>query len=129
MPGRPQLRFVFSARAKDTIVDLLTPDRDFHLKKYTTDTSQSAQELSSYTGIYYSPELDCNYGIVLKDGHLVLTNVRYNDAKISFINNDHLQTGHWWMRHLVMLRNNKGKIIGFEINSGNVMHLRFNKTD
>ena len=34
MPGRPQLRFVFSARAKDTIVDLLTPDRDFHLKKY-----------------------------------------------------------------------------------------------
>ena len=33
------------------------------------------------------------------------------------------------MDHLMMIRDNKNNITGFEVNSGRIMHLRFNKIE
>jgi hypothetical protein len=79
--------------------------------------------------VYYCPELDCKYGIVLKDHHLMLTNSKYNDAKLTLIGKDHLINDNWWINHLMMKRDSKNSIIGFEVNSGRVMHVRFNKIE
>lgn len=129
IPAAPEIKFAFSMKATDTIVDVVTPDRSYHLIKYTRDTSQTDNVLQAYTGIYYSPELDCKYGIELKDHRLMLTNVKYNDTRLNLVNKDHLTSDFWWINHLHMLRDNGGKIIGFEINSGRIMHLRFNKIE
>jgi hypothetical protein len=127
IPDAPNIKFAFSIKAKDTIVDLVTPDEVYHVLKYRLDTSLTEEKLKAYTGTYYCPELDCNYSIVLKNHQLLLSNAKYNDTKITLVNNNHLLTEYWWMNHLKILRDNKENIKGFEINSGSVMHLRFNK--
>ena len=117
----------FSLKGKDTIINMKTPDQTFILRKYNNELKLTDEALLKYTGTYYSPELDCSYGIILKDHELFLTNDKYPDQKIRMTGTDHLNTNTWWMYHLVMLRNNKNEISGFEVNSGRVMHLKFNK--
>ena len=90
IPQAPAIKFIFDIKAKDTMADVITPDQLFHLKKYIQDTTQTDKLLKTYTGTYYCPELDCRYGIVLKDHHLILTNAKYNDAKLTVLSNDHL---------------------------------------
>ncbi len=117
----------FSIKGKDTIINMTTPDQSFILRKYNNDLKLTDEALLKYTGTYYSPELDCSYGIMLKDHALFLTNDKYPDQKIRMTGTDHLNTNTWWMYHLVMLRNKKNEVSGFEVNSGRVMHLKFNK--
>jgi hypothetical protein len=123
----PNIKFAFTIKEKDTLLDLDEGSNIYHLKKYISDTSHADERLKKYTGTYYCPELDCKYGIVLKDHHLVLTNVKYNDEKLTLIGNDHLLSDYWWMNHLMMIRDKTNNIIGFEVNSGRIMHLRFDK--
>jgi len=127
IPQAPDIKFVFTIKAKDTIVNVITPSDFYHLTKYKNDTSQTDEVLKKYTGIYHCPELDCKYGIVLKEHHLMLTNVKYSDTKLTLINSNHAVSDFWWMNHLMFLRNSKNIITGFEVNSGRIMHLRFNK--
>ena len=104
-------------------------DQLSHFQKYIPDTSLADEGLELYTGVYYCPELDCRYGIVLKGNNLFLTNSKYNDSKLVLIGKDHLMGNTWWMSQLMMLRDSKNNIVGFEVNSDRVMHLRFNKID
>src|SRR5450432_3448447 len=103
----------------------------YHFKKYIQDTPPDDQVLQTYTGDYYCPELDCKYGIVLKDHQLMLTNSKFSDTKLVWITRDHLATDYWWIDHLQILRDNKNQVIGFEVNSSQmihlVMHLKFIK--
>ncbi len=129
IPQAPEIKFVFGIKAKDTTVDLLTPDEIYHLKKYTRDTTITDSKLKPYTGTYYCAELDCKYSLVLKDHQLILANAKYNDTKITMINEDHLTSENWWMNHLMMVRDGDKNIIGFEVNSGRIMHLKFKKVE
>ena len=125
--GNPDISFAFSINKKDTLLDIKTPDDDFHLFKYKETGKLTDEELSQYTGTYYSAELDCKYSIVLKDHGLILSNVKYPDAKLTVVNNDHLTSDNWWINHLKMVRDSSNKVTGFEINSGRIMHLKFVK--
>ena len=126
-PQAPEVKFIFNQITKDTTVNIITPDQVYHLKKYTKDTSQSIEILKKYTGTYYCPELDTKYGIVLNEKQLFLTNSKYNDAKITLVGKDHLLNDNWWINHLLITRDTKKNITGFEVNSGRIMHLKFNK--
>jgi CubicO group peptidase (beta-lactamase class C family) len=126
----PEVKFAFSVTtAKDTTVNEYWPGNNRSLSKYFTDTTQTDQQLQMYTGTYYCPELDCKYGIAIKDHHLVLTNDKYNDTRLTLVGTDHLTSNFWWMDHLVVLRNSKEDVTGFEVHSGRIMHLRFNKIE
>jgi CubicO group peptidase (beta-lactamase class C family) len=129
IPAAPEIKFVFSIKAKDTICDITTTDQAYHLKKYIKDTVQTDAVLRPYTGTYFCAELDCKYGIVLKDHHLVLTNAKYNDAILTLVNRDHLTNDNWWINHFKIIRNAKNTITGFEVNSGRIMHLKFAKIE
>jgi CubicO group peptidase (beta-lactamase class C family) len=129
LPDASEVKFIFGIKGKDTTVDIITSDQLYHLKKYIKDTSQTDVALKKYTGVYYCPELECRYGIVLKDHHLMLTNAKYNDTKLTLIGTEHLINDYWWINHLLILRDSKKKITGFEVNSGRIMHLRFNKIE
>ena len=127
IPSAPEVKFVFGINAKDTTVDIFTPDQLYHLKKYVKDTSQTDEILKKYTGIYYCPELDCKYGIIMKDHHLMLTHAKYKDTKLTLVGSEHLTSDYWWINHLLMIRDGKNNITGFEVNSGRITHLKFNK--
>jgi len=127
----PGVKFLFSGHAKGDTSVFATFSRDEKhlLNKYIPDTSQPDELLRTYTGIYYCPELECKYGITLKDHHLVLTNNKYSDTRLNLVGNDHLVNDFWWMNHLLIIRNSRKEITGFEVNSGRIMHLRFNKLE
>jgi len=127
MAEAPQVKFVFALKAKDTTVSVFTPDHTYLLNKYRKDTSQTDEILKKYTGIYYCPELDYKYGIEFKDHKLMLTNAKYDDTKLDLVGSEHLTSNYWWMNHLKIIRDGKNAITGFEVNSGRIMHLRFNK--
>jgi CubicO group peptidase (beta-lactamase class C family) len=124
----PDVNIVFSvAGGKQPVADeYWPPDNHRHLEKY--DTSAKADNvLLSYTGTYYCPELDCNYRIILKDHHLVLTNAKYNDTPLRLYGDNRLGDDFWWMSNIKILRDNRNTITGFEVNSGRVEHLWFKK--
>ena len=123
----PEVKFVFNTKGRDTVVQQVWPDGERLLVKYIPAGNQTDRQLQAYTGIYYCPELDTKFGIVLKDHELFLTNNKYDDIKLRVISKDDLVTDVWWMSHLKMLRDNQNQITGFEVNDARIMHLRFNK--
>jgi len=40
---------------------------------------------------------------------------------------DQFTSSNWWMNHIRFLRDNSGKIIFFEVNSGRIFHLKYDK--
>ncbi len=129
----PLLKFSFSSStAIGNYVVASFPaedDEKYILKKCVANTSQTDQVLQTYTGTYNCPELDCNYKIIFKEHHLFLTTNKYSDARLTLLGVNHLLSDFDWMNNLLITRNNKNKITGFEVNSGGVMHLRFNKIE
>ncbi len=125
----PEYNFAFKISGKDTLAEFTRNYQFLRLKKYISDSTRSDQVLQAFTGIFYCPELDCKYGIILKDHHLMLTNAKYNDTQLTVVGSEHLTNDFWWMDHLFILRDKKNHMIGFDINSDRIMHLRFNKVD
>jgi CubicO group peptidase (beta-lactamase class C family) len=126
----PEVKFVFSVTPeKSTIVNQYWPGNNRLLVKYVSDSKLTDNQLQGYTGLYFCSELDSRYRIILKDHQLVLTNEKYNDAKLTLSGPDHLLCPLWWMNHLMIMRNNKNEITGFEVNSGRIMHLLFQKIE
>jgi CubicO group peptidase (beta-lactamase class C family) len=126
----PTVQFVFSIRgSKDTVVDEYWPGPNLrHLWKYDT-TRRSDQQLLTYTGLYYCPELDCHYSISLKEHQLRIGCAKYGDVGLSMLGDNNLSDEWWWMSHLKIVRDEKGKIKGFEVNDGRVQHLWFRKEE
>lgn len=123
----PEVVFVFGMdKDKGTIVNEYWPDGKRLLFKYI-NKEPTSQQLKEYTGTYHSSELDCNYSIVLKDSSLLLTSTKYENSKLSFVGKNDLFTDYWWMHHLKVIRDKTSKIIGFEVNDGRVMRVRFDK--
>ena len=124
----PEVKVTFSIiHPGDTIVTMaFSPTEREAYRKYAPLPAIDVI-LGAYTGTYYCPELECKYAITLKDHHLTLTNIKYNDIPLTFEGTDHLFNNFWAMYHLRMLRNATGKITGFEVNSGRLRHLKFNK--
>jgi CubicO group peptidase (beta-lactamase class C family) len=128
MLNDPTVKFVFAIKGpKETIVDEYWPNNHRRLVKYDPDAKPTDEQLQTYTGNYYCPELDCSYQIVLKDHHLILTNSKYNDMPLKVYGDNILSDDFWWMNNLAILRNTKGQITGFEVNSGRIQHLLFKK--
>jgi CubicO group peptidase (beta-lactamase class C family) len=123
----PRIKVVITSHPNDTTLEIITPDEKIHMTKYKKDTLPSDNTLHEFTGTFYCPELDCKYGIILKDHHLYLTNSKYNDTRLTLAGKNDLLNDFWWMNHLLILRNNSKQVTGFEVNSGRIMHLRFDK--
>lgn len=126
----PEVLFVFEKTAgKETIVNEYWPvDNNLKFAKYVaTSSPQTDKQLESYTGVYYCPELDCRYGIKLKDHQLVLTSNKYNDAPLTVIGYDDLVDKSDLLSHLRIIRDANKRIKGFESSSESILHLKFNK--
>lgn len=125
--GSSTAKFVFAEGVnKKPVVTVTYKTNKWELHQYYAAEHYSDKQLAAYTGSYYSPELDCKYGIVLKDHHLVLTSSKYDDAKLTLAGSDQMTNDNWWMGNLLVTRKGK-KITGFEINSSRVRHLKFRK--
>jgi len=126
----PEVKFKFTINGKNSSVrGFFYRDPPVHYTKYVNIPIQTDALLLSYTGTFYCPELDAKYAIKLKDHHLVLANNRVGDTALVLVGNNHLISNLNSMNHLLVIRNNKNQVIGFEVNSDAIMHLRFNKIE
>ncbi len=121
----PEVKFLFSHEGGKTIMHEFWPDNSRVLTKYD-ERKLTDEELGAFTGVFYCPELDCKYGVALKNHQLVLTNDKYDDKPLT-VRGDFLTDDYWWIQNIKMLRSSSGKITGFETNSGRVQHLFFEK--
>ncbi len=126
--SNPAVHYDFHQTAVAVGVSLYSPalSRPIYLER-TKDVNPSDQLLQGYTGTYTCPELDCQYRIEFRDHQLYFTNAAHLPAKITLLGTDHLLSD-GGLDHVVVIRDKKGRISGFELNSGEMMHLRFART-
>ncbi len=129
--SNPNTKFHFSTTGKkDTLVNLYWPSEHKVFSKFNDVKDYSDEQLLEYVGTYYSPELNCKYKIAIKSHSLVMMSDKYDDSKIMLKGTEHLfNESYWWMNHLKVLRDDKDKINGFEVNSDRVIHLKFIKIE
>ncbi len=109
------------------LLSIETPMENFTLERINKSMTTDLKKLKEYVGSYYSPELNTTYSIVLKDQELWLTHNKYNDTKIEISGPNNLSVGHWWMSNLLIRRDSRNAVEGFNITSGRIRGLRFNK--
>jgi hypothetical protein len=85
-------------------------------------------DLKSYTGVYYSPELQTSYEIVLKNDTLIVNHIRHEPVPMSAVGNDAFTTSAWYMSKIDFNRSAQSEITGFRASSGRVKNVRFVKT-
>ncbi|RFS14959.1 serine hydrolase [Emticicia sp. C21] len=132
LKNNPAVYYVFySGNNKQAAsVNLISPiygNKPIKLIRYNSPISITDKLLQSYTGNYYSSELDCIYTITIKNHELFFNNSINGEAKIMLLDTEHLTSDYEFMKHLLIKRNKKGEIIGFDINSGAIMNLHFKK--
>ncbi len=127
----PGVKFVFTVKNEhDVTVQQTWPDgRSRTMRKRDPFNTPTDKQLMAYTGKYYCSELDCTYGIILKDHQLVLTNAKYPDSPIVFYSEKRLVNNLDWMKSLDFTKDKKGKITGFEVNHDKIQDLRFEKVE
>ena len=85
-------------------------------------------DLKSYTGVYYSPELQTSYEIGLENDTLIVNHIRHEPVPMSAVGNDAFTTSAWYMSKIDFNRNAQSEIAGFRASSGRVKNVRFIKT-
>jgi len=123
----PGFAVVFKGTAAGMKAVIITPDGRINMQQFNAKQNLTGGDLQEFTGNYYCPELNCNYGIKQQDGKLLLTNSKYDDAPLTLKGKNHLYSNLWWMGHLYIRRDAAGKITGFDVNDGRVQHLAFNR--
>ena len=127
---RPAVKYTFSKNAQKGTIKLLLNSpalaEPMELEKLVA-TDLNEMQLKAYTGLYYSEELDCSFTITLEGKQLRIKNAQHEPVNVSLLSNDHVITAYDFLGHLLIKRDAKNKIVGFELNSGNTMHLAFTK--
>ena len=85
-------------------------------------------DLKSYTGVYYSPELQTSYDIVLKNDTLIINHIRHEPVTMAAVGHDAFTATAWYMSKIDFNRNSQSEITGFRASSGRVKNVRFVKT-
>ena|SRR5688572_6000476 len=95
-------------------------------EKYSLDSVLTDKEMLKYTGVYYNPELDFRVEIGRNDIGLFLKSFRHGESLIKPLTKDDFfnQTGGTYFK---FLRDSKSEIIGYEVSSGPLLHVRFDK--
>ena len=87
----------------------------------------SADALHSYSGHYYSPELDVRYELFVADDKLQFTLNEMPPQVIEPMFDDTFEAANWGT--FVFSRQSSGKIDGFELQARRVRNLRFERED
>jgi hypothetical protein len=85
------------------------------------------KNLAEYAGVYWSPELETQYTIFVRDGKLFADHVRHGEIALKPVAKDEF-SGSWFMRQVKFLRDNAGRITGLTMGGGRVTGIRFNRT-
>jgi hypothetical protein len=84
-------------------------------------------QLSSYTGVSRSPELDSTYELVLEGGTLVAHHWRNESATLAPVGDDEFASDRPWLPVVRFTRDGSGRITGFTASGSRVRNLVFER--
>jgi CubicO group peptidase (beta-lactamase class C family) len=84
-------------------------------------------KLSDYTGVFYSPELETRYTIVLEDDKLKATHIRNEPSELHPVADRIFNAEAWYMGRIEFIKNQQGVVTGMKVSSGRVKNLQFDK--
>lgn len=127
---RASVKYKFSADAGTKVarVSLYSPvlTKPIEMER-VKEITLSAADLVKYTGRYLSDELDAVFTIEARGSELWISDKFHDPAKITLLGTEHLFTDYGFLSHLRIMRDKKGNISGFELNSGDTAGLIFAK--
>jgi CubicO group peptidase (beta-lactamase class C family) len=83
--------------------------------------------LSDYTGVFYSPELETRYTIVLEGDKLKATHIRNEPCEMHPVADRNFSTDAWYMGRIEFIKNPQGVVTGMKVSSGRVKNVKFDK--
>jgi len=120
------LKVKFDLKENQSIMIVTIDDgAPIYSQKYEP-TKTTKDELSSYIGEFYSPELETTYIISLENDTLSWHHSRHGDFKMKRIKKDILE-GIWPLSITKFKRDEKGNISGILVSNGRVRNLWFKK--
>ncbi len=115
-------------RQGDKTVELVTiHSNGDHDASRTKPPEQAEVSLLEYAGLYYSPELETVYTLVVKNGKLFASNRRVVDAELTLGQKDAFSTSMGVSGHFE--RGATGKVTGLRISAERVRNLLFEKIE
>lgn len=105
--------------------NLISADNTITLFEKYEDKTPTLEELATYTGDFYSKELETFYKISLENGRLYGYHSRFGEFEIQILKKDVLN----WSGMAISKyqRNNNGAIVGFNITMNRIRNLWFEK--
>ena len=124
--GGPVLILDNKNRSADSVMELKfeNPVNTITYKRQPASAQKITEE---FAGRYYSEETEAFYTISFRDGNLSLEHRKFSTVPLKNIAPDQFTSSNWWMNHIRFLRDNSGKIVSFEVNSGRIFHLKYDK--
>ncbi|HMI01894.1 MAG TPA: serine hydrolase domain-containing protein, partial [Pedobacter sp.] len=130
MTARTSVKYKFSidAKTKQVRASLSSPalSKSIDMSR-TQEVSFSISMLQAYAGNYVSEELECVFKIEVKENSLWISGKYNAPAKVRFAGLEHMFTESDLLSHLLIRRDAKNKITGFELSSGDTSGLVFRK--
>jgi len=83
--------------------------------------------LSDYTGVFYSPELETRYTIVLEGDKLKATHIRNEPCEMHPVADRIFNADSWYMGRIEFIKNSQGVVTGMKVSSGRVKNVNFDK--
>jgi len=130
MKARPLVKYQFSIDPKTgtSLAKLISPALAKPIEmQLVREVKLSGKQLNDYTGRYFSEELGTFFDIAIKNDGLLISDKYHDPAKVNLFGTDHLFTDYDFLNHVLVVRNKKGLIIGFELNTGDTSGLVFLK--
>lgn len=84
------------------------------------------EQLTEFTGDYYTEELDTTYTIVVSENGLVAKHRRHDDILLTDAG-DHFTGNVWFFPDIHFTRDDTGGVTGFKLTGGRVRNLHFEK--
>jgi hypothetical protein len=121
-------QFSFDQKTKAVFARLISPvlARPIEMER-VREVQQTAKRLDDYAGRYFSEELGTFFDVDIESDGLSIRDKYHGPAKVSLFGADHLFTDYDFLNHVLVLRNKKGLITGFELNTGDTSGLVFLK--
>ena len=116
-----------SMDGKDSIQQFKVENQNGYQQFYRQPANPKKMDPAEYVGRYYSEETEAYYTIVQKDNSLILQHRKFADVVLQYDAPDQFNNNNWWMYYIRFLRDRNGKVAGFEVNGGRIIHLRYDK--
>ena len=119
------VRFEFLPENRKAMVVQVDDEDPLHMELYKPPVI-TKELMNSYTGKYYSPELDTHYSIYVEGDSLLMGNhSRHGDFKINILRENDLEGIRSPFEGIRVKRNEKGIILGLYVSNGRVRNLWF----